>query len=308
MEAARGLGVVFDIGHSIGGFGFDVGRAMLDGGLAPDVISSDVHVLSADGPATRLHPFPRLFGHDLRLPLRSRKSRPHRRQGARLTGAAVARTMASRRRPLGANERGQNRDRMTLGRRRREDQPMTNSDAKYAPAPPIADGKFDVGGILLDRPFKIRRLGHFGINVTDMEAGLRFYRELLGFRITDIRDPFAGKEVPDEIKRFGDHKGYFFRYASDHHAFVMYNHNVRGATDTKGRWRRHVTINQITWQVGSLGEIVHAIDYFKEREIPVARTGRDMPGSNWHTYLLDPDGHNLEAVCHHEMGAAYGDR
>ncbi len=35
----------------MGGFGFDVGRAMLDGGFAPDVISSDVHSLSEDGPA-----------------------------------------------------------------------------------------------------------------------------------------------------------------------------------------------------------------------------------------------------------------
>ncbi len=51
MEAVRALGVVFDIGHGMGGFGFDVGRAMLDGGFAPDVISSDVHALSADGPA-----------------------------------------------------------------------------------------------------------------------------------------------------------------------------------------------------------------------------------------------------------------
>ncbi len=54
MEAARGLGVVFDIGHGMAGFGFDVGRTMLDGGLPPDVISSDVHVLSADGPAIDL--------------------------------------------------------------------------------------------------------------------------------------------------------------------------------------------------------------------------------------------------------------
>ena len=23
-------------------------------------------------------------------------------------------------------------------------------------------------------------------------------------------------------------------------------------------------------------------------------SGRDMPGSNWHTYLLDPDGHSNE--------------
>ncbi len=53
---------------------------------------------------------------------------------------------------------------------------MTKSDATKISAPPTADGKFDVGGILLDRHFQIRRLGHFGINVTDMEAGLRFYR------------------------------------------------------------------------------------------------------------------------------------
>ena len=42
------------------------------------------------------------------------------------------------------------------------------------------DRLYDVGGVLLPRPFKIRRLGHFGVNVTDMEAGLRFYRDLLG--------------------------------------------------------------------------------------------------------------------------------
>ncbi len=66
---------------------------------------------------------------------------------------------------------------------------MTNSDATKVSAPRAADGKFDVGGILLDRPFKIRRLGHFGINVTDMEAGLRFYRELLGLGRQDRPRP-----------------------------------------------------------------------------------------------------------------------
>ena len=51
MQAAREHGVVFDIGHGMGSFGFDVARAMLDGGFAPDVISSDAHSLSEDGPA-----------------------------------------------------------------------------------------------------------------------------------------------------------------------------------------------------------------------------------------------------------------
>jgi dihydroorotase len=51
MVAGRARGVIMDVGHGAGSFGFDVCRAMLDLGFAPDVISSDVHLYSADGPA-----------------------------------------------------------------------------------------------------------------------------------------------------------------------------------------------------------------------------------------------------------------
>jgi catechol 2,3-dioxygenase-like lactoylglutathione lyase family enzyme len=55
-----------------------------------------------------------------------------------------------------------------------------------------------------------------------------------------------------------------------------------------------VTINQITWQCGSLREIVEAHDYFVHHQVRVQRVGRDMPGSNWHVYVYDPDGHTNE--------------
>lgn len=48
---ARERGIIFDIGHGYGGFGFRSGRAMLREGIKPDVLSSDVHVISEDGPA-----------------------------------------------------------------------------------------------------------------------------------------------------------------------------------------------------------------------------------------------------------------
>jgi len=48
---ARRHGVVFDIGHGGGSFGFRTAEAMLDAGFLPDVISSDVHTLSINGPA-----------------------------------------------------------------------------------------------------------------------------------------------------------------------------------------------------------------------------------------------------------------
>lgn len=51
-----------------------------------------------------------------------------------------------------------------------------------------------------------------------------------------------------------------------------------------------VTTNQITWQVGSLEEVVNGHAWFKERA-RVHRGGRDAPGSNWHSYLFDGEGH-----------------
>jgi len=48
---ARERGVIFDIGHGAGSFSFDTTRGMLEAKFMPDVISSDIHVLSIDGPA-----------------------------------------------------------------------------------------------------------------------------------------------------------------------------------------------------------------------------------------------------------------
>jgi len=48
--AARRRGVLFDIGHGMGSFSFEVARNMLAAGFAPDTISSDVHDLNLDGP------------------------------------------------------------------------------------------------------------------------------------------------------------------------------------------------------------------------------------------------------------------
>jgi catechol 2,3-dioxygenase-like lactoylglutathione lyase family enzyme len=151
--------------------------------------------------------------------------------------------------------------------------------------------RFDVGGVLLDRPFKIRRLGHFGFNLADMDAGLAFYRDLLGFAVSDTLG--WGERVPDpsRLEGLGDTNGYFMRYGGDHHAFVLYNKGARDLLDSTRAMRSGVTINQITWQVGSLAEVVNGHTWLVEKNQRMRRTGRDMPGSNWHTYLFDPDGH-----------------
>jgi catechol 2,3-dioxygenase-like lactoylglutathione lyase family enzyme len=151
---------------------------------------------------------------------------------------------------------------------------------------------FNVGGVLLNQPFKIRRLGHFGFNLSNMEDGVRFYVELLGFRISDVMDYSRRAKDPAQVADLGDPNGYFTRYGNDHHAMVLFPKRVR---DALGRSEKPgITVNQITWQVGSLREVREAIKWFDKTGIKQQRSGRDMPGSNWHTYLFDPDGHQNE--------------
>ncbi|NBP72267.1 MAG: extradiol dioxygenase, partial [Alphaproteobacteria bacterium] len=149
---------------------------------------------------------------------------------------------------------------------------------------------FDVGGIRLARPFKLRRLGHFGFYANDMDASLRFYRDLLGFQVTDTLDFAPRARDPKDIEGLGESRGFFMRYGTDHHAFVLFPYRVRKAIDYNNMLADGATMNQITWQVGSLREVRNASDWFTEVGVNFGRTGRDIPGSNWHVYPNDPDG------------------
>jgi catechol 2,3-dioxygenase-like lactoylglutathione lyase family enzyme len=162
---------------------------------------------------------------------------------------------------------------------------------------PTTETRFNVGGILLRQPFKIRRLGHFGFNSDKVDESLHFYSDLLGFRLSDVMD-FA-RIVPDPapLAGLGETRGYFMRYGTDHHAFVIFPRPVMAKLIEQASGhppRPGVTVNQITWQVGSLGEVGRAIEWFGELGLRITRQGRDMPGSNWHVYPLDPDGHTVE--------------
>ncbi len=154
----------------------------------------------------------------------------------------------------------------------------------------IANKTYNVGGVLLERPFKVRRLGHVGFSFTNFEACLRFYHDLLGFRVSDTID--WGKRAPEKVAGLGDANTYFTRYAGDHHSFVFGSRAVRDAVRPGAD--PMMNIGQISWQVDTLGEVVNAYHWLKDRGEHINRVGRDMPGSNWHTYFNDHEGHNNE--------------
>ncbi|MDB5621843.1 MAG: dihydroorotase, partial [Devosia sp.] len=66
---ARERGVLFDIAHGMGAFGYETAEAALRDGFKPDLISSDVHVIAVEGPGyDLLHTMSKLLNCGLTLP------------------------------------------------------------------------------------------------------------------------------------------------------------------------------------------------------------------------------------------------
>jgi catechol 2,3-dioxygenase-like lactoylglutathione lyase family enzyme len=156
--------------------------------------------------------------------------------------------------------------------------------------------KYDVGGVLLPRPFKIRRLGHFGLNLERLDEAVAFYADVLGFRITDELNMFD--KVPAEARPIlqeiiTDPRMFFTSNSSDHHALLL-AHRTFGTLNGNDRTAKDITFSQITFQVGSLQEVVDAEAYLRDHSVEIGRAGRDMPGGNWEVYFFDPDDNMIE--------------
>ena len=110
-----------------------------------------------------------------------------------------------------------------------------------------AQERYNLGGVMLPQPFKIRRLGHFGLNVDDTQACLDFYCNTLGFRLSDPEDLALRHPDGAKLKEIGDTRLYFTRHGTDHHSFVfgdrrVFNAMGRGARlpdPGAARHRRH---------------------------------------------------------------------
>lgn len=145
----------------------------------------------------------------------------------------------------------------------------------------MPDKCHDVGGIRLPRPFHVQRLGHVGLSQCDLDGSAAFWRDRLGFRETDVLAP-PGAQRP---------LGFFNNCGTDHHSVVHIDARLE-ANDPN--FAKGITVNQISFQVGTLQEVVDANAYFAAKGFGIWRHGRDSPGSNWATYTYDPDGFRVE--------------
>ena len=123
-------------------------------------------------------------------------------------------------------------------------------------------------------PFALRKLGHVVLNVTDLEASVRFYTEVLGLQVSDR---YPTTMVPGGMV--------FMRVNTDHHGVAL----VGGAA-TVGT----TTLNHFAFEVGSPDEVFCARTWLRKHGVPIVFEGRRRAGCQLAVEFRDPDGNNLE--------------
>jgi catechol 2,3-dioxygenase-like lactoylglutathione lyase family enzyme len=123
-------------------------------------------------------------------------------------------------------------------------------------------------------PFQLRKLGHVVLNVSDLDASVRFYTELLGLEVSD--------RYPDSMVPGGM---VFLRYNTDHHGVALV-----GGAKTSGV----STLNHFAFEVGAVEEVFRARDWLVKHGVRMVFEGRRRAGCQIAVEFEDPDGNNLE--------------
>jgi catechol 2,3-dioxygenase-like lactoylglutathione lyase family enzyme len=124
-------------------------------------------------------------------------------------------------------------------------------------------------------PFRIAKIGHVVLNVSDLERSVAFYTGLLGFAVSDV--------YPETMMPGGM---VFMRCGTDHHGVALVG-SLPGESASR-------ELNHLAFEVATLDEVVRARDHLRGRGVAIDFEGRRRAGCQIAIEFRDPDGHRLE--------------
>jgi catechol 2,3-dioxygenase len=124
-------------------------------------------------------------------------------------------------------------------------------------------------------PFKVQKIGHVVLNVTDLKRSIEFYVGILGFKVSDV---YPDTMVPGGMA--------FLRCGPDHHGVAL----VGSAKSASQRIEMH----HMAFEVASLDEVFRSRDHLDKHGVKIVYEGRRRAGCQVAVEFLDPDGHHLE--------------
>jgi catechol 2,3-dioxygenase-like lactoylglutathione lyase family enzyme len=124
--------------------------------------------------------------------------------------------------------------------------------------------------------FKIRRLGHVVLQVTDLNRSLLFYTQVLGFKVTEI--------YSEDLQPGGFA---FLRCHTDHHSIALVGNGAARS--------QHKELHHVAFEVGSVEEVFAVRERLRDQGATITFEGRRRAGCQIAVEFLDPDGHCLES-------------
>ena len=128
-----------------------------------------------------------------------------------------------------------------------------------------------------DLPVKIGKLGHIGVNCTDLERSLKFYTEIMGFEVSDI---YPSDMAPGGMA--------FLRCGPDHHTLALVG------SMKQDRPNDNFELNHMAFEVATLDEVLEARAHLEKHHVPIDFEGRRRAGVQIAVEFRDPDNHRLE--------------
>ena len=125
--------------------------------------------------------------------------------------------------------------------------------------------------------FKIRRVGHLVLSVSDVERSRRFFEDVLGFPVVARNERgmvFFSTDVED-----------------NHHMLAIMPATPGAARPTPDQ----IGMQHVSFELGSFAELQDAWRRLKEEGVRIDRTV--YHGITKSIYFFDPDGNRLELYC-----------
>ncbi|HEV8016233.1 MAG TPA: VOC family protein [Stellaceae bacterium] len=125
-------------------------------------------------------------------------------------------------------------------------------------------------------PVKVKKIGHFVYEVSDIERAVKFWTDVMGFEVTESNELGI----------------VFLHYGADHHGIGLI------ASDAKRRGELPASqLQHLALEVENVEALLAARDYLKRNNVPIVFEGRKGAGSNYGLNFLDPDGNQFELYC-----------
>ena len=107
-------------------------------------------------------------------------------------------------------------------------------------------------------PFAITKIGHVVLNCRDLERSVRFYTQILGFKVSDIYEPDM---VPGGMV--------FMRFNADHHGVGL----VGDMPDVA----QNIELHHLAFEVADLDQLLQLREHLERNNVTIDFQGRRRP-------------------------------